>query len=328
MYPRRAYSTVRGRFLGRDPIEEDGGGNLYASFGNDPIHFTDPLGLINIVVSGTTATLLTKGQDEDTPVSSYLDFAGKYYFGEGNFESRGSMVTILSFGRKWWSAPAGFLADAVRLRPSTFRNLFHANAYLEDVRINGARVAELIEQSPDEQDVVMGHSQGVTLAAAGVAMAAAGNPVQPNKTIKLVLLAPKVGFDALEKYIAEAKASQPCWSIDVLVIGNRYDNDIPCGTQNGYIAHYDPLTKIVRKGGPRAHSRIIQRDGVHYGLGFPLGRPSKHWETVEFADAEAKHDARAHVGVQPLPDGGVVEFQTPQAEAMRTKIRRFIQWSP
>jgi RHS repeat-associated protein len=41
----RAYSPATGRFMQGDPILYAGGMNLYAYVGNDPVNFTDPLGL-------------------------------------------------------------------------------------------------------------------------------------------------------------------------------------------------------------------------------------------------------------------------------------------
>ena len=46
LYKYRHYSAELGRWLGRDPIEEDGGINLYAFVGNDPIGKWDELGLV------------------------------------------------------------------------------------------------------------------------------------------------------------------------------------------------------------------------------------------------------------------------------------------
>lgn len=40
-----AYSSTLGRWISRDPIEEQGGLNLYAYVVNNPIAFADPLGL-------------------------------------------------------------------------------------------------------------------------------------------------------------------------------------------------------------------------------------------------------------------------------------------
>lgn len=44
-YNYRHYSPSDGRFLSRDPIEEQGGLNLYAHCENNPISYTDELGL-------------------------------------------------------------------------------------------------------------------------------------------------------------------------------------------------------------------------------------------------------------------------------------------
>lgn len=45
MYPRRPYLPWLGRFGTNDPIEEQGGVNLYAFVANNPINWVDPFGL-------------------------------------------------------------------------------------------------------------------------------------------------------------------------------------------------------------------------------------------------------------------------------------------
>ena len=45
-YGHRYYEPDLGRFINRDPIEEDGGLNLYGFVGNDPVNFYDYLGMI------------------------------------------------------------------------------------------------------------------------------------------------------------------------------------------------------------------------------------------------------------------------------------------
>lgn len=50
--PTRAYSTWGARWIGRDPIEEFGGANLFAYVKNNPINYVDPLGLWQFTVFG------------------------------------------------------------------------------------------------------------------------------------------------------------------------------------------------------------------------------------------------------------------------------------
>jgi RHS repeat-associated protein len=47
-YGYRYYAPSTGRWLSRDPIEESGGRNLYAFVGNNPVKFSDPLGLAQL----------------------------------------------------------------------------------------------------------------------------------------------------------------------------------------------------------------------------------------------------------------------------------------
>ena len=52
MYPARPYNPSAGRFLCKDPAQEQGGMNLYAFVGNEPISQVDPLGEEILVVAG------------------------------------------------------------------------------------------------------------------------------------------------------------------------------------------------------------------------------------------------------------------------------------
>ena len=52
----RAYASSQGRFISRDPIEENGGINLFAYVNNGPTNFADPSGLLQSDPTGGTAT--------------------------------------------------------------------------------------------------------------------------------------------------------------------------------------------------------------------------------------------------------------------------------
>src|SRR5207249_4898494 len=53
-YGYRYYNPSTGRWLSRDPIEEEGGFNLYGMIGNDPVNHFDLLGLDHNIVSNPT----------------------------------------------------------------------------------------------------------------------------------------------------------------------------------------------------------------------------------------------------------------------------------
>ena len=66
------YAPSQGRFISRDPIEEEGGLNLYAFCENDPINKVDylglaarnlnvPVGTVSVTVWGKVATMLKRG---------------------------------------------------------------------------------------------------------------------------------------------------------------------------------------------------------------------------------------------------------------------------
>ena len=63
----RFYSPALGRWLSRDPIEEDGGINLYGYVGNRPLYAVDPLGLVDwkAVVDPNWTAPKVEGDDPD-----------------------------------------------------------------------------------------------------------------------------------------------------------------------------------------------------------------------------------------------------------------------
>lgn len=64
---RRYYSPSQGRFLGRDPIEETGGLNLYGFCGNNSINRWDLLGALSITIDD----MFGSTYEFDTPISEW-----------------------------------------------------------------------------------------------------------------------------------------------------------------------------------------------------------------------------------------------------------------
>jgi RHS repeat-associated protein len=72
-YGRRFYRPGLGRWLNRDPIEEDGGLNLYAFCGNDGVNAVDPLGRKVWIVTGDMPVFSDKVAD----INQMVDVARK-----------------------------------------------------------------------------------------------------------------------------------------------------------------------------------------------------------------------------------------------------------
>jgi RHS repeat-associated protein len=67
-YGYRQLNPLTGRWVSRDPIEEDGGVNLYGFVGNDPIMLSDTLGLIDALSAELRDYDLTDGHALTQPV--------------------------------------------------------------------------------------------------------------------------------------------------------------------------------------------------------------------------------------------------------------------
>ncbi len=86
LYPLRPYSSVLGRFITRDPIEEQGGLNLYSFVYNEPINDIDPLGLALYAIDGTWADAEAPNAPDTNVHRFYLRSREKpsyYYRGSG-----------------------------------------------------------------------------------------------------------------------------------------------------------------------------------------------------------------------------------------------------
>lgn len=76
-YGRRYYSPGQGRFLGRDPIGEEGGINLYGFVSNSPVNHWDYLGM-QTVVAVPLPTFLVRAKPIWDPNAYYADYEWSY----------------------------------------------------------------------------------------------------------------------------------------------------------------------------------------------------------------------------------------------------------
>ena len=101
-YGRRFYDPIWGRWINRDPIEEDGGLNLYAFVLNDPVNWIDLLGLRTYSI----------GPESEPSVTFDEDFV----FDPSERVTWRDRLSWLRWGAQLAAAEAiGHLADATRL---------------------------------------------------------------------------------------------------------------------------------------------------------------------------------------------------------------------
>lgn len=75
-YGRRIYSPSLGRWLSRDPLEEEGGLNLVAFVGNNSANAYDPIGLNEVIVSGG-CNANKGGWDVQGPINTGVEMPGR-----------------------------------------------------------------------------------------------------------------------------------------------------------------------------------------------------------------------------------------------------------
>jgi len=80
MYVHRPYSACQGRFLSRDPIEEEGGENLYGFVGNAPSDNWDWLGLcVDCTCKSVSITFIPGGNKPKVDFYPQQDVLGTFY---------------------------------------------------------------------------------------------------------------------------------------------------------------------------------------------------------------------------------------------------------
>ena len=86
-YGYRYYDPDTGRWLSRDPLEEEGGINLYQFIGNDPVNLVDPMGLWTLQIGAGGSAGAGKGA---TAISGFaISYSKDRSFEFGSFQTQG-----------------------------------------------------------------------------------------------------------------------------------------------------------------------------------------------------------------------------------------------
>ena len=107
----RWYNPKDGRWLSKDPIGISGGLNLYEAFGNNPVNFVDPSGLVDMNLDSRTA-YLPSGSISEYDLSELIDIDGQFTVsGHGPYAFTASQMGIELGDYNWdGKTPVTFLA--------------------------------------------------------------------------------------------------------------------------------------------------------------------------------------------------------------------------
>lgn len=86
----RYYSPALGRFTQKDPIGFNGGMNLYRYSDNNPVLFTDPMGLASVLSATTIIGLQARGFQVDSVMSAIM---GSVRYGGSQGSLFGDLIT-------------------------------------------------------------------------------------------------------------------------------------------------------------------------------------------------------------------------------------------
>lgn len=202
-----------GRWLNRDPMEEEGGENLYNYAANDGISRIDPTGMRDIASSGVS------------PVGWPNPFGGDQHYMSRAARKYGMKVNVEPTQRD-----PNNIGSGVKLFPDTLITL--GMIHYIDAWQKGHQIAEQLKQGSDAGDArhrIISHSQGFTNALYGIREFAKFDCSRIKKRTTLLLIggSPKIAAGSVEKILKEAKEKCPCLTVKLLILYSDNDKTIP-----------------------------------------------------------------------------------------------------